>query len=128
MDGERKKRKTEKDEEQEDDEEKSVEKFFALIRSTREARDRLLGHGDASKQQEKKQGEEEGKEKAMGAWTPTFRLEDFMGGSQAKGAKDFPGIQAGPSEKKRKRKTEGRERLFGWFFLRSEHLTMKRSL
>lgn len=110
MDGERKKRKMEKDEEQEDDEEKSVEKFFALIRSTREARDRLLGHGDASKQQEKKQGEEEGKEKAMmGTWTPTFRLEDFMGGSQAKGAKDFPGVQAGPSERKEEEKEESKE-------------------
>lgn len=38
-------------------------------------------------------------------------------------------MEEGRKERKeKKKKTEGRERLFGWFFLRSEHLTMKRSL
>lgn len=98
MDGERKKRKMENDEEDEGDEQKSVEKFFALIRSTKEARDRLLSHGDHAKK-----GAEEGKtekEKEVGAWTPTFQLEDFMDGSHGKAVKNFPVIQAGPSQRK----------------------------
>ena len=106
MDGERKKRKMDNDGEDEDDEEKCVEKFFALIRSTREVRDRLIGHGDASKEQEKKKE----KEKEIGAWTPMFQPEDFIDRSQAKAAnKDFPGNQAGPSERKEEEKEEIKE-------------------
>lgn len=97
MDGERKKRKMENDEEDEGDEQKSVEKFFALIRSTKEARDRLLSHGDHAKK-----GAEEGKteKEEIGAWTPTFQLEDFMDGSHGKAVKNFPVIEAGPSQRK----------------------------
>lgn len=39
------------------------------------------------------------------------------------------GRQEGKESKEKKRKKkDGRERLFGWFFLRSEHITIKRSL
>ncbi|TKY52337.1 NIM1-INTERACTING 3 [Spatholobus suberectus] len=56
----RRKRKMEKEE----SEEEQMEKFFALIKSTKDARDRF------SKEKEE--------EKAKGVWKPTFQPEDFM--------------------------------------------------
>ncbi|KAL2325617.1 hypothetical protein Fmac_024675 [Flemingia macrophylla] len=61
MEGEGRKRKMEKEEESE---EEQMEKFFALIKSTKNARDRLS---------KEKEGE-----KAKGVWKPTFEAEDFM--------------------------------------------------
>ncbi|KAG4909926.1 hypothetical protein AAZX31_20G083900 [Glycine max] len=61
MEGERRKRRMEREEESE---EQQMEKFFALIKSTKDVRDRL------SKQKEE--------EKAKGGWKPTFQPEDFM--------------------------------------------------
>ncbi|XP_047155115.1 protein NIM1-INTERACTING 3 [Vigna umbellata] len=49
---------------EEESEEEQMEKFFALIKSTKEARDQL------SKQKEE--------EKAKGVWKPSFEPEDFM--------------------------------------------------
>ncbi|KAK6915704.1 NPR1/NH1-interacting protein [Dillenia turbinata] len=77
MDGERKKRKVDR----EDNEEEKMEKFFALIRSTKEVRDHLLGEGSELKEKEKEK--EEKKEAAEGekqraVWNPTFQPEDFM--------------------------------------------------
>ncbi|KAK6911686.1 NPR1/NH1-interacting protein [Dillenia turbinata] len=72
MDGERKKRKVEREE----NEEERMEKFFALIRSTKEVRDRLLGEGSELKEKEKKEAAEGEKQRAV--WNPTFRPEDFM--------------------------------------------------
>ncbi|RDX69522.1 hypothetical protein CR513_51353, partial [Mucuna pruriens] len=51
-------------EKEEESEEQQMEKFFALIKSTKDVRDRL------SKEKEE--------EKAKGVWKPTFQPEDFM--------------------------------------------------
>ncbi|MCI06241.1 protein NIM1-INTERACTING 1-like [Trifolium medium] len=64
MEGERRKRKL-LEEEEENDEEK-MEKFFALIKNTRD----LLSKPD-------KKVDEGKKEKSI--WNPTFQLEDFIG-------------------------------------------------
>ncbi|XP_061346001.1 protein NIM1-INTERACTING 3 [Gastrolobium bilobum] len=62
MEGERRKRKIIENEEE--SEEQQLEKFFALIKSTKDIRDRL------SKEKEE--------EKAKGVWNPTFQPEDFI--------------------------------------------------
>lgn len=64
MEGERRKRKLENEEE--NDEEQKMEKFFALIKSTKDVRDLLS--------KEKKVDDE----KAKGIWTPMFQPEDFI--------------------------------------------------
>lgn len=76
MEGEGKKRKVDKDEAQdkEKEEEEKMEMFFALIRSTRDARDRLIGDLDDSKEKDGKKVDEE---KPI-SWTPPFKWEDFM--------------------------------------------------
>ncbi|OIV91082.1 hypothetical protein TanjilG_17042 [Lupinus angustifolius] len=61
MEAERRKRKIENEEESE---EKQMEMFFALVKSTKDVRDRL------SKRKEE--------EKAKGVWNPTFIAEDFI--------------------------------------------------
>ncbi|KAM7273335.1 hypothetical protein ACFE04_027999 [Oxalis oulophora] len=68
MENESKKRKMGDDDE---DEEEKMEKFFALIKSTKEARDRLMGK---SKQKE----DDDDKEKPIAPWNPSFQPEDFM--------------------------------------------------
>ncbi|KAK7392109.1 hypothetical protein VNO78_20536 [Psophocarpus tetragonolobus] len=65
MEGERRKRKMEREEESE---EQQMEKYLALIKSTKDVRDRL------SKEKEE--------EKAKGVWKPTFQPEDFMDDQQ----------------------------------------------
>lgn len=68
MDGEKKKRKMEEAE----DEEK-IEKFFALIKSTREVRERLVAAPEA------RETPAAGKpQSAPAPWNPTFVLEDFV--------------------------------------------------
>ncbi|KAF5946867.1 hypothetical protein HYC85_017095 [Camellia sinensis] len=79
MEGESRKRKVGKDE----DEEEKMEKFFALIRSTRDVRKRMV-ITDMEEEKKKKKGEEE--KLPVGVWNPSFQPEDFMeggGGSQA---------------------------------------------
>ncbi|KAL7235406.1 hypothetical protein ACSBR1_018827 [Camellia fascicularis] len=71
MDAESRKRKMENEEE--DDEEK-MQKFFALIRSTRDAHKRVMSGVDKLQEEEKKKG------KPAEAWNPSFRPEDFMEG------------------------------------------------
>ncbi|KAK7278042.1 hypothetical protein RJT34_23064 [Clitoria ternatea] len=61
MEGDRRKRKME---EEEENEERQMEKFFALVNSTKDVRDRL------SKEKEE--------EKLKGVWKPTFQPEDFI--------------------------------------------------
>ncbi|XP_054798254.1 uncharacterized protein LOC129303165 [Prosopis cineraria] len=68
MDGGRRKRIL--DGEEEDSEEQKMEKFFALIRSTKEVRDRL------SKERENNKKSEEDKFKNV--WNPSFQPEDFI--------------------------------------------------
>ncbi|GFY94619.1 hypothetical protein Acr_10g0000040 [Actinidia rufa] len=69
MEGESRKRKMENEE----DEEEEMEKFFALVRSTKDVRERL----NKSQEGEKKKGEEE---KPVRVWNPSFQPEDFMKG------------------------------------------------
>lgn len=66
MEGERRKRKLESEEE---NEEQKMEKFFALIKSTKDVRDLL------SKEKIDKKADDE---KAKGIWTPMFQPEDFI--------------------------------------------------
>lgn len=58
-----------KDDEEEEDEIK-MEKFFALIRSIRESRERMIKFGGSDGKGKVKNG--------VGAWKPQFQLEDFM--------------------------------------------------
>lgn len=76
MEGERKKRKMEYEEEDEDEQ---IEKFFALIKSTRQLRDLLRGSSNGPKEKRDQKNKEQGQEKAAGgAWNPAFQPEDFL--------------------------------------------------
>lgn len=99
MEGETRKRKIESTEErkkdEEDNEEEKMEKFFALIRSTKEMRDKIKrGSNDQSK-------EKEGKMSAI--WNPSFEPEDFL--------QDAQGSEAAGSSKKQEdeKKPDDRE-------------------
>lgn len=84
MEGERKKRKMEYEEEDEDEQ---IEKFFALIKSTRQLRDLLRGSSNGPKEKRDQKKKEEGQEKAAGgAWNPAFQPEDFLDQSAGHGA------------------------------------------
>ncbi|KAJ6710650.1 PROTEIN NIM1-INTERACTING 3-LIKE [Salix koriyanagi] len=82
MDGAGKKRKLFNDDLDEEDEEEKIERFFALIKGIREARDRLMNVPDPALKPEidgknKKRKLEEEK-KQVTAWKPLFQREDFM--------------------------------------------------
>ncbi|CAL0311192.1 unnamed protein product [Lupinus luteus] len=66
MEGERRKRKIENEEE---NEEENMEKFFALIKSTKDVRDVLYKEKIDKKVDD---------EKAKGTWIPKFQVEDFI--------------------------------------------------
>ncbi|CAJ1870124.1 unnamed protein product [Sphenostylis stenocarpa] len=66
MEGERRKRKIENEEE---NEEQKIEKFFALIKRTKDVRDRLYKNTD----NKKIDGERENS-----IWNPKFQAEDFI--------------------------------------------------
>ncbi|GFZ09623.1 hypothetical protein Acr_21g0002220 [Actinidia rufa] len=77
--------------ENEEDEEEEMEKFFALVRSAKDVRERL------NKSQEEEKKKDEG-EKPVGVWNPSFQLEDFMEGDYK--SKDTPQASlAGPSKR-----------------------------
>lgn len=72
------------DQDEEENEEEKIDKFFRLIKSIREARDRLMTQeSDVLKESENKRkkkmmvGEKEEKQKLQ-VWKPSFLLEDFM--------------------------------------------------
>lgn len=65
MEGERRKRKIENEEE--NDEEQKIERFFALIKRTKDVRDRFY------KETKQMDGERE-----KGIWNPKFEVEDFV--------------------------------------------------
>ena len=69
----------ENDEEEEDEEEK-IQKFFALLRSTRDVRNRIMRSADKSREGagKRKGGEEK---LAVQVWIPSFQPEDFMEGA-----------------------------------------------
>ncbi|XVF31505.1 hypothetical protein REPUB_Repub16aG0151700 [Reevesia pubescens] len=99
MESERKKRKMGKElqeKDDDDDEEEKVEKFFALIRSTREMRDRLRNAPNGSKEEEERK-KQEVKPVNAALWNPTFRPEDFMEDSKSKNP--LLVNHAGPSSK-----------------------------
>ncbi|XP_030551731.1 NRR repressor homolog 1-like [Rhodamnia argentea] len=119
MDGDRKKRKidTEPVAEEESEEEK-MEKFFALIQSTREVRDHLRGSGVSSSEgteksrEDRRKAEEDQPRPKEPAWNPAFRPEDFSQdpflykSSTTPTTPDVPSssgheAQAGPSQSKR---------------------------
>ncbi|KAM7481829.1 hypothetical protein LguiB_006412 [Lonicera macranthoides] len=60
------------EEEEEEEEEEKMEKFFALIRSTRKVRELIMRASD------KFDVNREKKLAPAGAWRPVFRPEDFM--------------------------------------------------
>ncbi|KAL4342500.1 hypothetical protein GQ457_08G004760 [Hibiscus cannabinus] len=87
----------EEERDDEEDEEEKVEKFFALIRSTREVRDRLrnVGVPNVSKEEEKVSAAAG----AGGRWNPTFRPEDFVEDSASGSKNPLVLNDAGPSSK-----------------------------
>ncbi|KAK8326470.1 hypothetical protein V6Z11_A11G117800 [Gossypium hirsutum] len=71
-----KKRNISRDDDEE--EEENMEKFYALIKSIREARDRWIINNPSSAENTKKRKLLE-EEKKVVAWNPSFQREDFMG-------------------------------------------------
>lgn len=85
-----KKRKIFRAEDDDDDEEK-IEKFFALIRTMREARDRLLADRGVTKGGSKRSKIEATRMPTpVLGWKPTFELEDFMHDARMIGENDPP--------------------------------------
>ncbi|EOX95381.1 hypothetical protein QUC31_005008 [Theobroma cacao] len=65
------------DDDDEDDEKETMEKFYALVKSIREARDRLMiNNSEAAETRSKKRKLEEVKQVVV--WKPSFQHEDFM--------------------------------------------------
>ncbi|EOY11722.1 Uncharacterized protein TCM_026807 [Theobroma cacao] len=83
----------EEEEDDEEEEEEKVEKFFALIRSTREMRDRLRNVPNGSKEEEERKKQEE--KQVAAVWNPKFQPEDFMEDSKPKNL--LAVNEAGPS-------------------------------
>ncbi|KAL5795787.1 hypothetical protein ACOSQ2_000607 [Xanthoceras sorbifolium] len=74
-------------EKEEDNEEEKMEEFFALVRSIREARDRLMINGSYENKKQtqnntsttmKRKLEEDHQKPVIEAWKPTFQREDFL--------------------------------------------------
>ncbi|KAI9181815.1 hypothetical protein LWI28_018908 [Acer negundo] len=75
----------EEDNVNDEEEEQKMEEFFALVRSIREARDRLMNNNGSSYHENKHQQimkrklfEEKDKPVIREAWNPTFQREDFL--------------------------------------------------
>lgn len=65
--------------EDEENEEERIDKFFTLIKSIREARDRLMQDSEVLKESENKRKKKVVKEENQKhVWKPSFQLEDFM--------------------------------------------------
>ncbi|XP_054797672.1 protein NIM1-INTERACTING 1 [Prosopis cineraria] len=72
-----KKRKIFNEEDEEDDDEIKMEKFFALVRSIRESREKLIKFGsDACG--ETQNGSDKVIKNGVGVWKPQFEIEDFI--------------------------------------------------
>ena len=63
------------EEEEEEEEEEKIEKFYTLIKSIREARDRLIKGPDCDR---KIDPHKEEINKEVQVWKPSFQREDFM--------------------------------------------------
>lgn len=68
------------DEVEEEDEEQKIDKFFALIKSIREAREHLINSSNkiALNSQRKKSNVAEEEKKQIAVWKPSFQHEDFL--------------------------------------------------
>ncbi|KAI6695432.1 hypothetical protein NL676_023142 [Syzygium grande] len=77
------------------DEEEKMETFFALIRSTKD----VLQSIARESRERARLDEEERAKKAAAAWTPRFRLEDFVGDDKSPSGR-VPEVQAGSSNSK----------------------------
>lgn len=86
----------------EESEEEKMEKFFALVRSTREMRDRLKG-GTSKPESEEKEGD-----KAGASWNLTFELEDFVDNkkTESETAPATAAQSAGPSKSKEEKEDD----------------------
>ncbi|XP_011038992.1 PREDICTED: protein NIM1-INTERACTING 1-like [Populus euphratica] len=114
MEREAKKRKTEyveeeekgkedDDDEEEEEEEEKMEKFFALLRSTKQMHDQIRRNSNRIFK-EKEEIRKVGEEKVSVAWNPSFLPEDFL-----EDGKDGQAA-AGPSKRKEEeKKDEGEE-------------------
>lgn len=83
MEGASKKRKLCHEDDDQDNEEEKMEKFFALVKSIREARDRLMNGSDHAPKatddhMTMKRKLEEDRRQQVAVWKPTFQHEDFM--------------------------------------------------
>ncbi|MED6114205.1 hypothetical protein PIB30_078116 [Stylosanthes scabra] len=76
MEGERRKRKLESEEEKEENEEEKMERFFALVKSTKEARDLLFNKDKTDNKID--EDEEALAKKGKATWIPMFQPEDFI--------------------------------------------------
>ncbi|KAL3591054.1 hypothetical protein D5086_009694 [Populus alba] len=112
MEREAKKRKTEYvegeekgKEDDDDDEEEKMEKFFALLRSTKQMHDQIRRNSNIRIFKEKEEIRKVGEEKvSIVAWNPSFLPEDFL-----EDGKDSQAA-AGPSKRKEaEKKDDGEE-------------------
>ena len=114
MEREAKKRKTEyvegekkgKEDDDEEEEEEKMEKFFALLRSTKQMHDQIRRNSNIRIFKEKEEIREVGEEKVSTvAWNPSFLPEDFLEDSKDSQA------AAGPSKRKEEaeKKDDGEE-------------------
>ncbi|KAK4427575.1 hypothetical protein Salat_1526400 [Sesamum alatum] len=78
---------------EEEIEEEQIEKFFALIKSTREVRERMATAGETREKAAADRPQPPGGA-AAAVWNPTFRLEDFM---EAPPPTTVKAAEAGPS-------------------------------
>ncbi|KAJ6414173.1 hypothetical protein OIU84_006906 [Salix udensis] len=109
MEREAKKRKMEytddqEEKEKEDDEEEEMEKFFALLRSTKQMHDQLRRNSNRIFK-EKEVIKKVGEERVSVAWNPSFLPEDFL---EEDGRDSTPAAAAagGPSKRKEEEKKE----------------------
>jgi len=111
MEREAKKRKTEyieeeekgKEDDDDEEEEEKMEKFFALLRSTKQMHDQIRRNSNRIFK-EKEETRKVGEEKVSVAWNPSFLPEDFL-----EDGKDSQAA-AGPSKRKEEeKKAEGEE-------------------
>jgi hypothetical protein len=112
MEREAKKRKTEyieeeekgKEDDDDEEEEEKMEKFFALLRSTKQMHDQIRRNSNRILIKEKEEIRKVGEEKVSVAWNPSFLPEDFL-----EDGKDSQAA-AGPSKRKEaEKKDDGEE-------------------
>ncbi|KAG5244604.1 cilia- and flagella-associated protein [Salix suchowensis] len=111
MEREAKKRKMEytddqEEKEKEDDEEEEMEKFFALLRSTKQMHDQLRRNSNRIFK-EKEEIKKVGEARVSVAWNPSFLPEDFL---EEDGRDSTAAAAGGPSKRKEEeKKGEGEE-------------------